>query len=135
LNLSVDSLDPEGFRRLTRGGDLRRVMAGARAARAAGLPVKLNAVVVGPDPADPAERGNVEELGALAEQGWALGGVTRFIEVMPMGEGRHLLHRVVGAAEIRARLVAHLGGRLEPTQPSMPGAGPARYWRHVADGN
>jgi cyclic pyranopterin phosphate synthase len=134
INLSLDSLDAATFKRLTRGGDLPRVMAGARAAQAAGLPVKLNAVVVGPDPADPTDGGNVGELGALARAGWELGGVTRFIEVMPMGEGRHLLHRIVGAAAIRTRLTADLGGRLEPTVPTLPGAGPARYWRHLPDG-
>ena len=44
-NISIDSLDPEKFRRLTRWGNLRDVMAGLAAAARAGLRIKLNAVV------------------------------------------------------------------------------------------
>ncbi len=44
LNISIDSLDPERFRRLTRTGDLNKVIDGMRAAREAGFErIKLNA--------------------------------------------------------------------------------------------
>src|SRR5262245_42365754 len=47
LTVSIDSLDADRFRRLTRGGDLARVLAGVEAARAAGYPeIKLNCVVL-----------------------------------------------------------------------------------------
>jgi GTP 3',8-cyclase len=47
VNISLDSIDPDGYRRLTHGGDLQRALDGIAAARSAGLnPVKLNCVVV-----------------------------------------------------------------------------------------
>ncbi|MFN8515825.1 MAG: radical SAM protein [Chloroflexia bacterium] len=47
LNISIDTLDPDRFRRITRGGDIRKVLDGIRAAEEHGLaPIKLNAVVV-----------------------------------------------------------------------------------------
>lgn len=46
INISLDTLDPQRYRRITRGGDVRRVLAGIDAARSAGLePVRLNCVV------------------------------------------------------------------------------------------
>ena len=46
VNVSLDTLDPERYRRITRGGELHRVLAGIEAARRAGLdPVKINCVV------------------------------------------------------------------------------------------
>lgn len=46
LNISLDTLDPERYRLITRGGDLRQVLAGIDAAMAAGFhPIKLNCVV------------------------------------------------------------------------------------------
>lgn len=46
LNISLDSLDPERFKALTRTGDLNKVIAGIRAAREEGFRIKLNAVVL-----------------------------------------------------------------------------------------
>ena len=46
INVSLDTLDPEKFRTITRWGDLDRVLAGIEAARAAGLAVKINAVAL-----------------------------------------------------------------------------------------
>ncbi len=46
VNVSLDALDPERYRRITRGGDVRQVLAGIEAARKAGLaPIKINCVV------------------------------------------------------------------------------------------
>ena len=78
INVSLDTLKPDLFARLTRGGDLAQVLAGITAARAAGLAVKINTVALAHD--------NAAELPALI--GWAHGaglGVT-LIETMPMGE-------------------------------------------------
>ena len=78
INVSLDTLKPDLFRKLTRGGNLAKVVAGIEAAQAAGLRVKLNAVALKDD--------NSAELPDLI--GWAHGrdlDVT-LIETMPMGE-------------------------------------------------
>lgn len=118
VNISIDSLDPQRFAALTRGGRLDRVLAGIDAAIAAGLgPIKLNAVVL---------RGeNDHELEALTEFAWQRGMVPRFLEVMPIAEGAKLVaEQLVTVAEMRARL-AHLlaDGPFE----IEPDRGPARY--------
>lgn len=123
LNVSLDSLDPETFRELTRGGDLARVLRGLYAAKEVGFsPIKLNTVVV---------RGmNDHELPALVDFGFEHGFVPRFIELMPLGaEAGAALGpaAVVSVIEMKARLSA----LLEPEEPShfgaLPGLGPAGY--------
>ncbi len=53
VNVSLDTLDPARYRELTRGGAIEDALAGIAAARAAGIPVKLNMVVMeGGDPAE-----------------------------------------------------------------------------------
>jgi len=78
INVSLDTLDPEKFRTVTRGGSLEQVWRGIRAAEAAGLtPIKLNAVVI---------RGfNDSELLSLAELTRDHPWQVRFIELMPVG--------------------------------------------------
>ena len=78
LNVSVDSLDPEVFRRITRGGDLARVMAGIDAALAAGLKVKINTVALKAD--------NAHALPAMIEWAHGRGLDLTLIETMPLGE-------------------------------------------------
>ncbi|HET7714514.1 MAG TPA: radical SAM protein, partial [Bauldia sp.] len=46
INVSVDTLDPDKFRSITRWGDLAKVMEGIKAAQAAGLKIKINAVAL-----------------------------------------------------------------------------------------
>ncbi len=46
LNISLDTLNPDRYRALTRGGEMGRVLAGIEAARAQGFPVKINMVVL-----------------------------------------------------------------------------------------
>ena len=78
INVSMDTLKPDLFRRLTRGGDLAKVQAGIAAAQAAGLSVKINAVALKDDNA-----GEIPDLIAWAhERGCDL----TLIETMPMGE-------------------------------------------------
>ena len=79
VNISLDTLDPAKFRRITRRGDLERVWRGIEAAERAGLaPVKLNTVVI---------RGfNDDELGGLARLTIAKPWHVRFIELMPVGQ-------------------------------------------------
>lgn len=124
VNISLDSLQPQRFRRITRGGPLEDVLEGMEAARRAGLePIKINTVVI---------RGmNDDEVVDLAcktmEAGWNL----RFIELMPVGNGGWLgdewTEKVVTAEEIRPRVESTLG-TLEPAKMSA-GGGPARYYR------
>ncbi len=118
LNVSVDTLDPERFRRLTRGGDLRAVLAGIEMARRVGFPdIKLNCVVM---------RGeNDSELAEIVDWAWQRNLTPRFLEVMRIGEGARLPPSAfVSFAEMRARL-SHL---LEDHVPEPePDRGPARY--------
>jgi cyclic pyranopterin phosphate synthase len=125
LNISIDSLDPVRFARLTRGGDLATVLDGVDAALACGFDeLKLNTVVV---------RGeNDDELEAIASWAWQRGIVPRFLEVMLIGEGAKLREQVVTVAEMRARL-AHL--LAEGAAQAEPSRGPARYVAAREGGN
>jgi len=82
VNISIDSLDPDRFRRMTKRGDLGKVMDGIFAARAAGLaPIKLNAVV---------ERGvNDGDIIPLVEFSREHGFAMRFIEYMDVGNSNN----------------------------------------------
>ena len=78
VNVSIDTLDPDKFRELTRWGDLDQVMRGLDAAQNAGLQVKINAVAL---------RGvNDHEFGDLIRWSHGRGMDLVLIEVMPMGE-------------------------------------------------
>jgi cyclic pyranopterin phosphate synthase len=78
INVSMDTLDPDLFERLTRGGDLARVQAGVAAAAGAGLKVKINAVALARD--------NAREIPALIQWAHDRGHGVTLIETMPMGE-------------------------------------------------
>jgi cyclic pyranopterin phosphate synthase len=98
VNISIDTLDPVRFKKITRWGSLDTVWEGIEAAERAGLtPVKLNAVVV---------RGfndqDVTELAKLTiDNPWQM----RFIEMMPFGDvATFAQEQIVTDAEIRARI-------------------------------
>jgi len=121
VNVSIDTLDPAKFKRLTRWGSLAQVWAGIEAAERVGLaPVKLNAVVV---------RGynenDVVDLAALTlDHPWQM----RFIEMMPFaGATEFQQTQVVKAQEMMARISAALG----PLEPANNGAldGEARIYK------
>jgi cyclic pyranopterin phosphate synthase len=117
VNVSIDTLDPARFAELTRGGELRRVLAGVHAALDAGLEVKINAVALGGI--------NDADAGPLVDWAWSLGVTPRFIELMPLGEAAKLPpERFVS----REQLLARLGGRVAraAAQPNA-GQSPARY--------
>jgi GTP 3',8-cyclase len=121
LNISIDTLDPDRFRRITRGGDLAKVFAGIRAAEEHGLsPIKLNAVVV---------RGfNDHEVADLAALTLAHPWQVRFIEVMPLdGVFDVARERLVSSAETRGLVEARFG-ELTPAPSDNP-ADPARPYR------
>ncbi|MBP7818199.1 MAG: GTP 3',8-cyclase MoaA [Phenylobacterium sp.] len=78
INVSMDTLKPDLFRTLTRGGDLNKVIGGIDAALAAGIAVKVNAVALKDD--------NAAELPDLIAWAHARGCDMTLIEAMPLGE-------------------------------------------------
>ncbi len=126
INVSLDSVDPERFATMTRGGDLARVVRGIDAALEAGVTeMKTNAVVV---------RGaNDDVLADNVEWAWARGIVPRFIELMPLGEGARLgADAVVPVAEMKRSLAGLLANEDDPTY--RMDRGPAGYVE-AADGS
>ncbi|RPI24085.1 MAG: GTP 3',8-cyclase MoaA, partial [Chloroflexota bacterium] len=121
VNVSVDTLDPQKFRRLTRWGSLDDVWAGIQAADEAGLrPIKINAVVVrGYNEAD------VVDLARLTqEHHWQV----RFIEMMPFAGATDLqTNQMVTAEEIKTRIES-VCGPLEDVNDGMLD-GEARLYR------
>lgn len=126
VNISIDTLDAERFRSITRRGELVRVIAGIDAARAAGLRVKLNIVAL---------RGvNDAEVGELCGFAWERGVTPRFIEHMPMSDGQlYAVEKQLAAAEIRARVSEHFGRELVAEGGGGANDGPSRYWRLDGD--
>ncbi|RJP33962.1 MAG: radical SAM protein [Phycisphaerales bacterium] len=115
INVSLDTLKPDAFKHLTRGGRIDHTLRGVHAAVEAGLtPVKVNLVV---------QRGvNHDELCEITEWGLKLGCVVRFLEVMPIGPLAHLLDQhLVPAAEILERL----GERFHLTEIPRKNGSPA----------
>ncbi|MCC7447770.1 MAG: GTP 3',8-cyclase MoaA [Anaerolineae bacterium] len=103
VNVSIDTLNPERFKRITRWGSIDDVWNGICAAEAAGLtPIKINAVVV---------RGfndhDVADLARLTlDHLWSV----RYIEMMPFGDvAGFAQQQVVTDAEIRAKIEAEFG--------------------------
>lgn len=78
INVSLDTLDPDRFDRLTRRGRLSDTLAGIKAAAAAGLKVKINTVAL--------KSGNADELDHLVSWSHRHGHDITFIEVMPVGD-------------------------------------------------
>ncbi|HEY3951548.1 GTP 3',8-cyclase MoaA [Phenylobacterium sp.] len=78
VNVSLDTLKPDLFRTLTRGGDLSKVLAGIDAAQAVGLKLKINAVALKGD--------NAAEIPELVTWAHGRGMDITLIETMPMGE-------------------------------------------------
>lgn len=78
INVSLDTLDPVKFRTITRWGDFNRVMEGIRAAQAAGLAVKLNAVAL--------KGFNEDEIPEMIRWAHGEGMDLTLIETMPMGD-------------------------------------------------
>ncbi len=117
VNVSLDTLDPERFARMTRGGKLGPVLEGIEAARQVGFAeLKLNVVVLRSE--------NDEELPGLVHYAWERGIVPRMLEVMAIGEGARIQDRVVPYSEMRERLAPLLED--EPPRRDED-RGPARY--------
>jgi len=119
LNISLDSLDPERFKALTRTGDLNKVIAGIRAAREEGFRIKLNAVVL--------KGRNDHEVVSLVEFAREEGLDISFIEEMPLGQvsdhGRD--ETFCSSDDVQARIETRY-----PLIPTLEDSlGPARYFR------
>jgi GTP 3',8-cyclase len=78
VNVSLDTLDPQKFKAVTRWGDIDKVLAGIDAAQAAGIAVKINTVALAGV--------NDGEFEQLIEWSHGRGTDLTFIEVMPLGE-------------------------------------------------
>lgn len=114
LNVSLDTLDPEKFRRITRIGELRDTLDGLDAARRAGFErTKLNTVLMGGVNDD-----EIAEIAALAKDGAF---DVRFIELMPIGECTDWDRRRFLPAE---RVLEYL-----PKGERVPSDGVAELWR------
>ena len=116
LNVSVDTLDADRFRAITRWGDLPKVMEGIKAAKAAGLSIKINMVAL---------KGiNEDEIIPMMEWAHGEGHDLTLIETMPMGEiDGDRTDQYLPLSEVRARLAE----RFTLTGIPYKTGGPARY--------
>lgn len=116
VNVSIDTLDPAKFREVTRWGDLGKVLEGIKAAKAAGIHVKINAVAL--------RDVNEHEIASLMEWCHGEGHDLSLIEVMPLGEvGAERVDQYLPLSEVRAKLEERF------TLADIPyrTGGPARY--------
>lgn len=117
INISLDTLDPDKFKAITRWGDLDRVLEGVAAAQAAGLAIKINAVALRGVNDDEFDR----MLNWCGEGGFDL----TFIEVMPLGEiGEQRLDQYLPLSMVRGDLAK----RWTLTESDHATGGPARYF-------
>jgi cyclic pyranopterin phosphate synthase len=117
INVSLDTLDPDRFARITRWGKLEKVLDGIAAAKAAGLHVKVNAVAL---------RGeNEDELGDMLAWCGSQGHDLCLIETMPMGDiGGDRTDQYLPLSIARARLRQ----RFTLIETDFNTGGPARYF-------
>ena len=116
INVSLDTLDPDKFRAITRWGEIDKVLSGIDAAQAAGLRVKINAVAL--------KGVNEDELGDLVEWAHGRGMEITLIEVMPLGDvGEGRLDQYLPLSIVRARLAE----RFALDEIDYRTGGPARY--------
>ena len=114
INVSLDSLNPAKFKKITQGGELRRVLDGIRAAQKAGLPpLKLNAVFI---------RGfNEDEIPTLIDYARANKLPLRFIEYMDVGAPTTGPRQTCDKNEILERAQTYCA-------PCAPDPHPTRRW-------
>ena len=123
INVSCDSLRPDVYRRVTRGGDLAKVLTGIEVAQAAGLGVKLNVVALEQD-----NRAEIPDIIAFAH---ARGIEVSLIETMPLGDAiADREAQFVSLADLLADLRAFW--TIDPVADVT--GGPARYYRIAETG-
>lgn len=123
VNVSVDTLDADKFRSITRWGNLDKVLAGIDAARKAGLKIKINTVAL---------RGfNEDEIPEMVAWAHGEGMDLTLIETMPMGEvDTDRTDQYLPLSLVRAKLSQTFS--LEPSDKRT--GGPARYVRVAETG-
>ncbi|AOY74787.1 GTP 3',8-cyclase MoaA [Clostridium formicaceticum] len=116
VNISIDSLKPEKYAEITRGGNVNKVLDGIQEVIALGMaPVKLNVVVIGGHNED-----EVEDFVKLTQNDDI---EVRFIELMPIGEaGNWAKHRFVSNEKIKKNI-----GNLIPLAHHT--SSPAKYYK------
>lgn len=103
VNVSIDTINPQKFKKLTRWGEVEDVWAGVRAAEEAGLGIKLNAVVV-------RNYNDKEDVVDLARLTFYHDWQVRYIEMMPFGDVADFQQAgVVSEEELRGTISAALG--------------------------
>lgn len=119
MNISLDSLQDDKFRAITRTGELSQVLAGIEAARQAGFArIKLNTVVM--------QGRNADEVVDLVDYAASRGLDISFIEEMPLGEvGRSRGESFCSSDQVRALI----GARYTLLDSPEQSGGPARYVR------
>jgi cyclic pyranopterin phosphate synthase len=116
INVSLDTLDADKFRAITRWGELDKVIAGIDAAQAAGLKIKINAVAL--------KGVNEDEFPQLIDWAHGRGMDLTLIEVMPLGDvGEGRLDQYLPLSLVRARLAE----RYSLDEIDYRTGGPARY--------
>lgn len=128
LNISLDTLDPDKFREVTRIGELDTVLEGIQAAHRAGIKaIKLNAVLV---------RGfNDTEVRALLDYARENGLRLRLIEFMPLEDGVWDKSRFISGDEILRMLPGGDAWKPIKTEADRDGMGPAQYFLNEKTGD
>lgn len=125
VNVSLDSLDPGVFARVTRRAELPRVLDGIEAAREAGLEVKINTVAL--------KHENADDIPGMVDWAHAKGMDLTLIEVMPLGEtGEDRFDQYIPLPMVRERLEQRFTLEDLPGRDAM--GGPARYARVAETG-
>lgn len=119
INVSLDSLKPDRFKKITGNGNLEAVLAGLQAAKDAGLaPVKINTVAM--------KGVNDDEFIDLVNYCADMGFTLRFIETMPVGStGRNASDNYQDLQEV----IDSLSKEFDLIPGIMTGGGPARYYK------
>jgi cyclic pyranopterin phosphate synthase len=116
INVSLDTLDPEKFQRITRWGDFAKVMQGIEAAQHAGLKIKINTVAL--------KGFNEQEIPALIDFTHGRGMDLTLIETMPMGEiDEDRTEQYIPLSDVRKKIEQHFTLVDAPVRTG----GPARY--------
>ena len=119
INISIDSLQPERFKKITRTGDLNKVLAGLQASHHAGFEgIKINTVLM--------KNSNDDEAADLVQFAIEQKIDISFIEEMPLGEVDHARESTFVSNADTLKLLQNSFSLLPSTETT---GGPARYWR------
>ena len=116
INVSLDTLDPEKFQKITRWGKIEKVLQGLDAAKEAGLKVKINTVAI--------KNFNEDELSEIIKWSGDQGFDNTFIETMPLGEiDGERVDQYLPLSKVRKKL----SEKWTLTDIPFKTGGPARY--------